>query len=198
MNRLTSIGLKSAAIAAAGAICLLAAPAWATVITIGTTGATVTCSVSCEAFSGAGGLNIDPPPPDMNEPTGAGTLGLLAQLYSGSPSDPSTEEGRLETLIFGAPNGSLGTGVQSGSDPATTFMSSALYLVLKLGDHDIFIKNTSGGSQTYTYDAGTSRGLGLSHYTEFEGSEVPLPAAFWLLGAGLAGLGFAGRRRRPV
>lgn len=190
MVRSAFSGLKFIAISVVSMLGFAVAPASATVITIGTTGATLTCSVSCEAFSGAGGLDIDPGPPDVVDPTGAGTAGTLAQLYRGEPSSPSDEGSRLATLV-GSP---VGAGVQSGSNPDPVFDSSASYLVLKIGRNDIFIINTSGGSQTYTYAQNNSTGLGLSHYTEFGGSEVPLPAAVWLMAAGLAGLGFAGRR----
>jgi hypothetical protein len=189
-----NIGLKSALVATAAALAM-GASAFANTITIGTTGATLTCSVSCEAYSGAGGLDIDPPPPSAVDPTGQGTLGSLAQLYNGSPADEDSEAARLATLIDGA-GGIQAADLGAGSKfdpPSNPFDSGALYIVLKIGNFEIFVKNTSGGSQTYTY-AGTE-GLGLSHYTTF-GDPIPVPAALWLMGSGLAGLGFAGRRKK--
>jgi hypothetical protein len=169
------------------AMSALAAPAFANVINIGTTGATITCSVSCQGFIGAGGLDSDPPPPAFNEPTGPGTLSnTSAQLYSGQPADEASEETRLETLVGGDVPGP-GVKTEGSGD---MFDSDALYIVFKIGAHAVFIKNTSGGSQTYTYSG--VEGLGLSHITEF----IPIPAAVWLMGAGLAGLGFASRRKR--
>src|SRR5690606_2827015 len=132
----------AAGVVAAG---LFASPAAAAVLNIGTTGATLTCSVSCEGFTGAGGLNFDSPPPDNNQPTGVGTLSdSLAQLYAGQPASAADERNRLETLI-GGPAGDLV--FESGSDPDATFASNALYLVLKIGPKAIFIKNTSGAEQ---------------------------------------------------
>lgn len=179
---------------AGSAIALLAAvPASAGVITIGTTGATITCSVSCEAFSGAGGLNIDPGMPNTIDPTGLGTLGSVAQLYNGSPANETAEGARLSTLV----GASVGAGTKF-DPPGNPFASLALYIVLKVGAHDIFIKNTSGGSQTYTYALNGATGLGLSHYTTFGEVEIPLPAAAWLMLAGLGGLGFASRKKKTA
>lgn len=181
------VALKPAVAAIAALTMFAAAPASAAVITIGTTGATITCSVGCEGFSGAGGLDIDPGAPDIVDPTGLGTLGSLAQLYNGEPADEADEGARLSTLV-GAP---VGAGTKF-DPPTNPFDSVALYIVLKLGRNDVFIQNTAGVLQTYTLDLNGATGLGLSHYTEF--GEVPLPAAGWLMLAGLAGLGFARRR----
>jgi hypothetical protein len=40
--------------------------------------------------------------------------------------------------------------------------------------------------------------FGVSNIYAFNGAQVPLPAAVWLMGAGLAGLGFASKRRKKV
>ncbi|MFN3262938.1 MAG: VPLPA-CTERM sorting domain-containing protein [Pikeienuella sp.] len=65
------------------------------------------------------------------------------------------------------------------------------------------IRNLTGGSLTLTF-AAAANGTGLSHYSFFGTAtpdpvaQVPLPAAGWLLLAGLAGLGFAAKRRRAA
>jgi len=181
------------AIAGACALGMLASSAMAGVITIGTTGATITCSVACEGFSGAGGLDIDPAAPDTIDPTGLGTLGSVAQLYNGSPANEAAEGARLSTLV----GASVGAGTKF-DPPGNPFDSLALYIVLKIGAHDIFIKNTSGGSQTYTYALNGATGVGLSHYTTFGEVEIPLPAAAWLMIAGIGGLGFASRKKKAA
>lgn len=67
------------------------------------------------------------------------------------------------------------------------------------------IRNLTGGSLTLTF-AAAANGSGLSHYSFFGTatpgpdpvSQIPLPAAGWLLLTGLAGLGFAAKRRRAA
>lgn len=174
------------------AIGFMTAQAAAAVINIGTTGATVTCSVSCQGFTGAGGADATTAPPSGVNPTGVGTLSdTLAQLYNGQPADETDEGLRLSTLV----GSDVGPGTKY-DPPSNPFDSSAEYIVLKIGPYAVFIKNTSGGSQTYTYS--DARMLGLSHYTEFGDAVIPLPAAAWLMLAGLGGLGFASRRKKAA
>lgn len=192
--------IKHCAAIAAMIAGLCAVPAAAaTVIVIGSSNASITCSISCQGFTGAGGLDADPGAPDVVDPTGIGTLsGMKAQLYNGTPNDAPSQRARLDILDDGLGNLSVScTGFcvdPSGQlDGNGEFVSSALFLVLKLGNNNVFIKNTSGGAQTYTYVSDS--GLGFSGYREFAGTEVPIPAAVWLMLAGVAGLSFAGRRK---
>lgn len=166
----------------------------ANVITIDDGLGTIECTASCEAFTGAGGNGA--------EPTGAGTLSsLFADYYDGTPSSEAAEANRLSILISGS------TGLFSGSDGDRTvgnsgsmsFSTLAEYVVLKIGQVAVFVKNTSGGELTIDYTSFPGAGSGLSHYTEFgEVPEVPLPAAAWLMIAGLGGLGFAGRSKKAA
>ena len=67
--------------------------------------------------------------------------------------------------------------------------------------------NTFQSFQPFSYSSPTSIGYAILTASSpfsttpvideltFEGNVVPLPATVWLMGAGLAGLGFAGRRR---
>ncbi len=163
----------------------------ANVITIDDGLGTIECTASCEAFTGAGG--------DGAQPTGAGVLSsTLADYYDGTPSSESAEANRLSILATGS------TGLVAGTDGTRTvgnsgsmsFSTLAEYVVLKIGQVAIFVKNTSGGSLTIDYTSFPGAGSGLSHYTEFGGvSDVPLPAAAWLMIAGIGGLGFAGRKK---
>jgi hypothetical protein len=187
----------------AAVACALAAPAYANIIQIGSTGATLTCSVSCQGFTLAGGVNSGGPHDDA-DPTGQGSLSAaLAQLYNGSPASAVAGAQRLDILDDGVDNNSTScTGFcvdPAGSlDGNGQLTSAAAYLVLKLGAHSVFIFNTSGGSQTYTYAENGATGLGFSGYRELNGAVVPIPAAMWLMIAGVAGLGFASRRKRPL
>jgi hypothetical protein len=180
-----------ALISGAMALSVFAGAASANVILIDDGLGSIDCSVSCEAFTSAGG--------DGAGPTGAGILSSsAADYYDGAPSNETDEANRLSILISGS------TGLFAGTDGSRTtgsggsqmFSTLAEYVVLKIGNVAIFLKNTSGGSLTINYTSTPGAGSGLSHYTEFGGvSEVPLPAAAWLMIAGLAGLRVAGRRK---
>lgn len=192
--------LIAACVAAAAAF--FAAPAFANVIQIGSTGATLACSISCAAYTLAGGVDSGGPHDDV-DPTGAGTLAAsLAQFYNGSPASAAAQLQRLDILDDGIDNNSTtcsGFCSSAGSLNANNQLTSAAaFLVLKLGPHSVFVYNASGGSQTYTYALNGATGVGFSGFREFNAAVVPVPAAVWLMVAGVAGLGFASRRRRPL
>lgn len=163
----------------------------ANVITIDDGLGSIECTVSCEAFTGAGGNGADP--------TGAGVLSSsFADYYDGTPSNEAAEANRLSTLITGSTGLFAGTdGTRTtGTGGSMTFDTLAEYVVLKIGNVAVFIKNTSGGLLTVDYTSFPGAGSGLSHYTEFgRVADIPLPAAAWLMLAGVAGLRFAGRRK---
>jgi len=163
----------------------------ANVITIDDGLGTIECTTSCEAFTGAGGNGA--------QPTGAGTLSsTFADYYDGTPSNEASEAERLSILISGSAGLFAGTdGTQiAGNSGSMMFSTLAEYVVLKIGNVAVFIKNTSGGSLNIDFTSFAGAGSGLSHFTEFgQVSDVPLPAAAWLMIAGLGGLGFAGRRK---
>lgn len=178
----------------AGAL-LFSQPTLANVITINGGAGTVTCTPVCQAYTGAG---------TPGAPTGLGVLSnSAADKYVGVPASPANEAARLNTLAGTSFTGAGGAfdGQQfagsggSASNPDDTFMTFALYIVMKIGKDDIFIKNNSGGQLQIQYDSFPGQGSGLSHYSEF-GNAVPLPGALWLMGAGLAGLGFASRKKK--
>jgi len=184
---------KAVAASLVAAAALLSQPAFANVITIGGGPATITCSPSCEAFTGGS-------PNGSNDPTAAGSLSsTVAQLYDGVPSNESDEASKLSILI-GTAGLFIGTdGSKSASNPPTTINSLAEYLVLKLGNERIYVKNTSGGQVNIVLAYNGATGLGLSHFTEFgEADVIPVPGALWLMGAGIAGLGFGSRRKKKI
>lgn len=191
MRSITSLSTVAAIALAA----VIAQPAAANVITINGGAGSLTCTPNCEAFIGAG---------SPGEPTGPGTLSSTnADEYDGTPSNEAAEAGRLNTLagtsFIGTDGLQIGGNDSSDNNPDDTFMTFALYVVMKIGNDSIFLKNTSGGQLTVAYDSFPGQGSGLSHYTEFgAAAPVPLPAALWLMGAGIAGLGFARRRGKPA
>ena len=73
------------------------------------------------------------------------------------------------------------------------------YVALKAGNEfALFYWDMNPLVGMFSFDVGTYIDAGLSHISFYGGdapSEVPLPAAAWLMIAGLGGLGFAGRRK---
>lgn len=177
-------------IAAAAAVSFVAVTsASANVVTIGGT-ATVTCTPSCQAI--VGGSIVDMPGPGLS-----GTMGMLSSMtadrYEFSPASEAEEALALNVLA----GTSFTTGIRDNSvmDSVFSFTTSALWVALKLGSSTIFILNDSGGSLTVDWARNGLRGAGLSHITEFGETVIPVPGAIWLMGAGLAGLGFTRRRK---
>lgn len=187
--------VKAIGVAAAAFIALAAQPAFASTLTIGGGVASVSCSPSCAGITGgsvtsAASLGV----------TG-GTAGSLsatsASLYDFSPTDPVNEAKALN--ILAGTNFTSGVQTDMGGASSATFSTVASWISLKIGNSHFFLKNTAGPVTlfiTYLKSGGRAgAGAGLSHITEF-GNEVPIPGALWLMGAGLAGLGSAGRRKK--
>jgi hypothetical protein len=89
----------------------------------------------------------------------------------------------------------VGTQTDTDGVDMFSFSTTAAWIALKLGAGTAFIFNTAGLLEI-SYNASGLRGGGLSHITEFgDSSVIPVPGAIWLMGAGLAGLGFTRRRK---
>ena len=159
-------------------------------------GGSLTCNGAtlgqCQAFTGAGGGA------GGTGPTGLGVLSATnADTYTGVPSSPADEAARLNTIAGTSFTGANATRtIGSGGDQTFTTVSD--YVVLRLGNVAIFVKNISGGALTIAYTATPGAGRGLSHFTEFGGNVVPLPGAAWLMIAGLAGLMGAQTRKKNL
>lgn len=141
----------------------------------------------------------------------AGALGLTADAY-GAPADPASMADFLNDLMGTSFTTGVRTdlgvaddiydGEQDGDVLEFTFTTTAEYFALKMGNNVSFFKNLAGAvTLTVMFDRAdgqAGRGFGLSNITEFGEApvgEVPLPAAAWLMIAGLGGLGFAGRKK---
>jgi len=188
---------STVAAAAIAASLMLGSAASATVVPFengpdggGTQRFTVTCEISCqgylfddETFGTVGGL-IDFK--DQNFASGQGAAwekDLLEKASGETFSDFSKDE-----------------------NPSTTFTSNAMYILFKIGNSPSIgvLKNNSGFLQEYTYSK-SPNGHGLSHIAEAgkglpempPAAVIPLPAAGWLLLAGIGGLA-AMRRRKSV
>lgn len=191
-----SLVAKSAAVAGAALFALAAQPAAANTISIGGGVASITCSDGvgdpdndCETIIGG----------SLTSPTSAGsTSTTTGDLYDVSPSSAANEAAALNILTGTT---SFTTGAQTAGDGSLsfTFTTVAEWVLVKLGKAGSFFIHNTADVMTLTVNfLGTDgTGTGFSHYTEF--GVVPLPAAFWLMGAGLAGLGFArGRERKKT
>lgn len=181
-----------AAVAAAALSFGAATAANANVITIDGV-ATVTCTPSCQGV--VGGSITDSPGPGLT-----GTLGSLSNMmavrYSFNPDSPAETALALNALAGTMFTTGARTNVPSSGGDALSFTTSALWIAMKLGNTQIFLFNNSGGALTIDWAKNGLRAAGLSNYTEFGETEViPVPGAIWLMGAGLAGLGFARRRK---
>lgn len=183
--------IAAAAFASAAAL----ASASANIITIGGT-ATIDCTPSCQAI--VGGTITDMAGPGL---TGTpGTLSnMIADRYSFDPDSPAEVALALNALAGSSFTTGARTNVPGSGEDAFSFTTSALWVSLKLANTTIFIFNNSGGSLTVEWARNGLRAAGLSNITEFgETDVVPIPGAIWLMGAGLAGLGFARRRKAAI
>ncbi len=185
--------MRLLAFAAAAALSFGAATAAnANMITVGGT-AMITCTPSCQAI--VGGTITDMPGPGLT-----GTLGMLSNMtadrYEFNPDSPEETALALNALAGTMFTTGDRTNVDDDDDSMFSFTTAALWIAMKLGNTQIFLFNNSGGELTIDWDRKGLRGAGLSNFTEFGETEViPVPGALWLMGAGLAGLGFARRRK---
>lgn len=191
---------------AAGAAVLAAmaiAPAAANTVTLGGA-AEIECNdasdatIACLGIVG-GSLEVTNP---GNQVTG-GTAGSLddtapftADLYDIGNSSEANEATALNTLAGTSFSGSDGMKTETGGQETFGFTTLAQWVVIKLGAGTAFIQNTSGGALDIDFSAFAGTGGGISHITEF--GVIPIPGALWLMVAGLAGLGFASRRKKSA
>lgn len=187
----------------------------ATVIYVSGTSISVDCtgplaSSECYGFVG-GSLTFKATNPGKNDING-GTAGSLsstsANLYALKNSNAAQEGAAIDVLLDGTLDGDITGGVQqdTGGVDYLEFTSSAKYLAVKTGNplksdqKHFFLELRGPGPITLIYDKDGQKGGGFSHYTEF-GSipglpPVPLPAAGWMLIAGLGGLAAIRRRKK--
>lgn len=187
--------VRTIGVAAAALVALAAQPAFASTLTIGGGVATVSCTPSCNGI--IGGSVTSSPSLGVTGGTAGSLSGTAASLYDFSPSDAANEAKALN--ILAGTNFTSGVQTDMGGVASATFSTVASWISLKIGNSHFFLNNTAGPVTlfiTYLQAAGKAgAGAGLSHITEF-GNEVPIPGAIWLMGAGLAGLGAAGRRKK--
>lgn len=187
--------VKSIGVAAAAFVAMAAQSAFASTLTIGGGVASVSCTPSCAGI--IGGSVTYSPSLGVTGGTAGSTSGSAADLYDFVPSDAANEAKALNVLA--GTNFTSGVQTDMGGVSTATFSTVASWIALKIGNSHFFLQNTAGPVTlfiTYLQSSGRAgAGAGLSHITEF-GNEVPVPGAIWLMGAGLAGLGFANRKKR--
>ena len=140
---------------------------------------TATCSIGCQGVI-AGGLS---------------STTALAQDFGNA--NETTEVNQLNALLGLVPPDLFTVADANREGNASPFTFSGQYVALKVGQMTAYLFNSAGVEQTVTY-SGNPAG-GLSHKT-FIGElpptpTIPLPAAGWLLIAGLGGL-VAMRKRK--
>ena len=164
---------------------------------------------------GIGG-NTDP----VTVSTAATIVGLLAPNWPAPPAPVGsltnatgfpfagnpTEEAQLLASIVGVPLTTFTPGVKI-DDPGNLFDITAQFFAIKQSQWIAYFFNATGGEITLNI-SGAGEG-GISHITALSGAvpgvfqapAVPVPAAVWLFGSGLAGLGllkWRGKTRKAV
>jgi hypothetical protein len=128
---------------------------------------------------------------ELNDSTGTGYK--ANDRFAGSLGDanPSTELAFLNNLLDELGRGDPDvTFVDKSDAEGDQFTSGRQYFSIKQADWTAFFENVSGKPLTVFFDPNN-----FSHYTEY-GDNVPLPAAAWLFGSAIVGVGLVARRRR--
>ncbi len=195
---------------AAAAMTLIGGAASAATVTISVIGSSI--EVDCDGSSAqpcyglVGG--------DWDAAGSAATLSATeASLYDVSPNNPGVEAQALDYLIDGVDNddfvASDADKTDAGGVDSLSFFSAAEYIAFKVGAGHFFLKLTDVGTVEISFDKNGASAGGLSHYTEFGNicqddngceppNEVPLPAAGWLMLAGIGGIAAVRRRRKAA
>lgn len=189
-------------VVALAAIAIAGSPAFANTVTLGSAGQ-ILCNGASDAIVGCAGMTggslvVTNP---GNQTTG-GTAGVLdltapysAVVYNPGNDSEANEIAALNILAGTSFSTTDATRTSTGGVSSLSFSTLAEWVIIKLGAGTLFIKNMTGGAMALNIDfSQIGPAGGISHYTEV--GEIPLPAALWLMGAGLAGLGFAGRRKK--
>jgi hypothetical protein len=120
-----------------------------------------------------------------------GTLGSIAYAFPGSPADTGTVVAQFNSILTNVVASSA-TKIDVGNN-TTSFNVGGGYFFTKYGNNRSFF--FADGAQTIGWNPVAGTGSGLSNWGEIDTSVIPLPAAGWLLLAGLGGLAAMGRRK---
>lgn len=173
-------------------------PAAANVVTLGSA-AEIECNDDDDATVGCLGIVGGTVADDGMAGSLDDTAPFTADLYDLDNNSEATQALALNALAGTSFDGSDGVRTEVGDQETFTFTTLAEWVVLKLGAGVAFIQNTTGGALDIDFSAFAGEGGGLGNYTEFGSVEaIPVPGALWLMAAGIAGLGFANRRKKTL
>lgn len=141
---------------------------------------TLTCSSGCEVL--------------VSQPGSYSSA--KGQVFTVHPPNDAKELAFVNANLTGGD--SLFSGVNKDESPSNSFMSSALYILFKIGSgntFNMFLVHNTGGNQLFAWSG--TQASGLSHTNSFgEISPVPLPAAGYLLMGAIGGLALLRRRKK--
>jgi hypothetical protein len=142
-------------------------------------GGTVDCTLSCEGFIGT---------------TPSFSLSTTDAIDFFLNGNPDAELAKLNELLAGlAPARGPVIYVNKTDLGGNSFTTVRQYFSIKQATVIWYFENTSGGSLTVDLGTNTSD---YSYWTEYGPvSEVPVPAAVWLFGSALLGLGALKRKK---
>ncbi len=156
---------------------------------------TITCVTTCEGWSYTGGsASYTPQTFDASNPsafTETSVLGSRADLYVTNNSADATEIALVNKVT-----GSTFTTITKPTTDTIVVNAGEIFAFTTGNDPRVAIyKNTSATSTSVSWTQ-VAEGAGLSHWSRFDMSPVPLPAAAWLLLAGIGGIAALSRKRR--
>ena len=135
------------------------------------------------------------PGPCMVGLVGPATASMSASTATAydKQGNPRSELSYLNSLLGLSGTGEI-TGTTDIAGSGESFETSFQYFAIKQSTYIMYFENLTGDSLRVMFDNEFSHVTGFGQL--LPPSEVPLPAAVWLFGSALLGLGVIGRRKK--